>query len=137
MLTACRHRRIFNPLQHKDAAQAAERSALWIYGSELLVLRVWVVVKIVVPFWIPIIIRHLIFKGTQRGTIILTTIQIGSRVEGLGLRVFCPWIRPSALHPNPGSVFCRLRDAQSRSLLCRGSVKELEPSYYMVILARV
>ena len=25
--------------------------------------RVWVVVKILVPFWIPIIIRHLIFRA--------------------------------------------------------------------------
>ena len=27
----------------------------------------WVVVKIVVPFWVPIIIRHLIFKVPKKG----------------------------------------------------------------------
>ena len=29
-------------------------------------LRTWVVVKIVVPFWIPIIIRHLIFRVPKK-----------------------------------------------------------------------
>ena len=33
----------------------------------------WVVVKIMVPLWIPIIIRHLRFEGTQKGTRIVTT----------------------------------------------------------------
>ena len=28
---------------------------------------IWVVVKIVVPFWIPILIRHLIIWGTPKG----------------------------------------------------------------------
>ena len=26
---------------------------------------IWVVVKIVVPYWLPIIIQHVIFKGTR------------------------------------------------------------------------
>ena len=32
----------------------------------------WVVVKIIVPFWVPNIIRHLL----QNGTLILTTTQV-------------------------------------------------------------
>ena len=35
--------------------------------------EIWVVVKIMVPFWVPIIIRHLLFRVPKRGTIILTT----------------------------------------------------------------
>ena len=34
---------------------------------------IWVVIKIMAPFWIPIIIRPLIFRVPQKGTIILTT----------------------------------------------------------------
>ena len=29
--------------------------------------NIWVVVKIMVPFWIPIIIRHLISRGSKKG----------------------------------------------------------------------
>ena len=29
---------------------------------------IWVVVKIRVPFWVPIIIRHLLFRVAQKGT---------------------------------------------------------------------
>ena len=36
----------------------------------------WVVVKIMVPFWIPIIIRHLIFRVPKKGAIVLTTTHI-------------------------------------------------------------
>ena len=36
----------------------------------------WVVVKIMVPFWVPIIIRHLLLSGTQKGTLILTTTHV-------------------------------------------------------------
>ena len=40
-------------------------------------MAIWVVVKIMVPFWIPIIvIRHLIFWVPKKGTIILTTTHI-------------------------------------------------------------
>ena len=28
---------------------------------------IWVVVKIMVPFWVPIIIRHLLFRVPQKG----------------------------------------------------------------------
>ena len=38
---------------------------------------IWVVVKIMVPFWVPIIIRHPILMVPQKGTIILTTTHIG------------------------------------------------------------
>ena len=37
----------------------------------------WVVVKIMVPFWVPLNIRCRIIIGTQKGTIILTTAHIG------------------------------------------------------------
>ena len=37
---------------------------------------IWVVVKIMVPFWVPIIIRHLICRVPKKGTIILTTTHI-------------------------------------------------------------
>ena len=36
----------------------------------------WVVVKIMVPFWVPIIIRHLLFRVPKKGTIILTTTHV-------------------------------------------------------------
>ena len=42
----------------------------------------WVVVIIMVPFWIPDIIRHLIFRVPQKRNIILTTIHV-HRSEGL------------------------------------------------------
>ena len=34
---------------------------------------IWVVVRIMVPFWVPIFIRHLLFKVPKKGTIMLTT----------------------------------------------------------------
>ena len=37
---------------------------------------IWVVVKIVVPFWILFIIRHLVFRVPKKGTIISTTTHI-------------------------------------------------------------
>ena len=37
----------------------------------------WGIVKIMVPFWVPIIIRGLI-EGTQKGTIVLTIPQVTS-----------------------------------------------------------
>ena len=36
----------------------------------------WLVVKIMVPFWVPIIIRPLIFRVPKKGTIILTTTHV-------------------------------------------------------------
>ena len=44
----------------------------------------WMVVEIVVSFWVPIIIRHLLFRVPQKGTIILTTTQVGFSVRDLG-----------------------------------------------------
>ena len=49
-------------------------------------LRVWVVVKIMVHFRIPIITRHPIFRVPKNGTIILTTSRIG--FKGLGSQGF-------------------------------------------------
>ena len=34
------------------------------------------IVKIRVPFWVPIMIRHLLFRVPQKGTIILTTTHV-------------------------------------------------------------
>ena len=34
---------------------------------------IWVVVKIMIPFWVRNIIRHLIFRVPQKGTLVLTT----------------------------------------------------------------
>ena len=46
-----------------------------VFGSEIthvrfsleLASRIWVVVKIMVPFWVPIIIRHLLFGVPKKG----------------------------------------------------------------------
>ena len=35
----------------------------------------WAVLKILGPLWIPVILRHLIFRGTQNGTLILGATQ--------------------------------------------------------------
>ena len=37
------------------------------YPSNLSPLSNWVVVKIMVPFWVPIIVRHLIFRVPKKG----------------------------------------------------------------------
>ena len=40
----------------------------------------WVVVKIMVPFWVPNIVRHLLFRVPKKGALILTTthMQVGA-----------------------------------------------------------
>ena len=43
-----------------------------VYG----VILIWVVVKIMVRFWVPNIVRHLIFRVPKQGTLILTTTHI-------------------------------------------------------------
>ena len=45
-----------------------------------------VVVKIMVPSWVLNIIRHLIFRVPQKGTIILTTTQYDSNSGAFGAR---------------------------------------------------
>ena len=40
---------------------------------------IWVVVKIMVPFWVPIVIRHLIFRVPQQGTTISTATHLAVR----------------------------------------------------------
>ena len=56
-------------------------------GSSVLLTRIiWVVVKIIVPFWIPIIIRHLIFRVHPKGIIILTTTHMSAYNLLRGLR---------------------------------------------------
>ena len=44
--------------------------------SRILILQLGGCVKIMVPFWILSIVRHLVFEGAQKGTIILTTTQL-------------------------------------------------------------
>ena len=39
------------------------------------------------PFWVPIIIRHLLFRVPKKGTIILTTTHLGLRGEGVESRI--------------------------------------------------
>ena len=46
---------------------------------------IWVVITIMVPFWIPIIIRQLIFRVPQKGVIILTTTHMISSLLGFGV----------------------------------------------------
>ena len=41
-------------------------------------LCMWVVVKIMVPFWVLIIIRHLLFRVPQKSTLILKTTHVGT-----------------------------------------------------------
>ena len=36
----------------------------------------WVVVKIIFPVWVPIIIRHLLFRVPKNGTLLLTTTHV-------------------------------------------------------------
>ena len=63
-------------------------------SRKLGLLNMWVDVKIMVPFWIPII-RHLIFRVPQKGIRILTTTHVLSKVycaRALGLEVsFVLW----------------------------------------------
>ena len=42
---------------------------------------IWVVVKIMVPFWVPIIARPLIFRVPLKGTIILITTHINFQIN--------------------------------------------------------
>ena len=43
-----------------------DKASLEIFGA------IWVVVRIGVSFWVPIIARHLIFRVPKKGTLILT-----------------------------------------------------------------
>ena len=45
-------------------------------GSQFRELAMWVVVRIMVPFWVLNIVRHLLFRVPKRGTIILTTTNV-------------------------------------------------------------
>ena len=42
----------------------------------------WVVVKIMVPFWVPEILGAVLYSGPQKGTLILTTTQFVFRTQG-------------------------------------------------------
>ena len=43
---------------------------------------IWAVVKMMVHFWIPIILRHLILRVPQKGPISLTTTHLGFNAQG-------------------------------------------------------
>ena len=45
------------------------------------------VVKIRVPFWVPIIIRHLLFRAPKKGPLILTTTHISAKVVSGDIRL--------------------------------------------------
>ena len=57
----------------------------------LLVPDMWVVVNIMVPDWIPIVIRNLIFRAPQKGTIVLTTthVYVGAKVYAMKIHGSC------------------------------------------------
>ena len=45
-------------------------ASLFVWGQRILYSgspNMWVVVKIMVPFWVPIIIRHLLFRVPKKG----------------------------------------------------------------------
>ena len=48
---------------HKEAWITCKELIGIVYGY----VGIWVVVKIMVPFWVPIIIRHLIFRVPKKG----------------------------------------------------------------------
>ena len=50
--------------------------------SKPMTVTIWVVVKSMVPFWIPIIIRHLIFRVPNKGTIVLRTLTVSTTEIG-------------------------------------------------------
>ena len=45
---------------------------------------IWVVVKIMVPFWVPIIIRHLLFRYPKRDPVSASKDQMSFSLQGLG-----------------------------------------------------
>ena len=52
-------------------------------------MRTWVVVKIRVPFWVPILIRHLLFRVPKKGLISTTThkyLCLHTYIKSLGCR---------------------------------------------------
>ena len=53
-------------------SRCASKKNQWHSSIALLEFSIWVVVKIMVPFWVPIIIRHLLFRVPKIGNIILT-----------------------------------------------------------------
>ena len=61
------------PHKHKDPPCPRQTGI-----PETMVCRIliWVVVKIMVPFWVLGIIRHLIFRGPKRGPLLWTTTHI-------------------------------------------------------------
>ena len=54
-------------LQPQQAFTQSLRSVSGFRGVAGSVKYIWVVVKIRVPFWVPIIIRHLIFRVPKKG----------------------------------------------------------------------
>ena len=50
--------------------------------SGLLHYAMWVVVKIMVPFWVPVFLRHLLFRVPKMGALILTTTHVWSPASG-------------------------------------------------------
>ena len=65
----------------------------WFLGpSSFMSLRIWVVVKIMVPVWVLTIVRHLVFREPYRGSIILRTTHIPNMGlnSGSGIIVILP-----------------------------------------------
>ena len=66
-------RAVFRALTRLRAATIKE---LLGRGQRVHEIYIWVVVKIMVPLWVLIIIRHLLFRVPKIGTLILTTTHI-------------------------------------------------------------
>ena len=61
-----------------------------VWGSRLRFSSLYMVVKTMVPSWVPIIIRHLLFRLPQKGTVILTTTPMG--VQRVSSNSEGPWV---------------------------------------------
>ena len=60
----------------------------------------WVVVRIMAPFWVPNIARHRIFRVAQKGTLILTTTHVFERKPRV-VETSCKVVARTGLAPNP------------------------------------
>ena len=65
-----------------------------------ILVAIWVVVKVMVLVWIPIIMRHLIFRVPKKGVIILTTTHLSSYSMGALLKR--PGSQNLGIFLNPG-----------------------------------
>ena len=60
----------------------------------------WIVVKVMGPFWLQVVLRHLIFRATKLGTLLLGTAHVLSKPWTL-----CIPKPPTSMNPTPPNVF--------------------------------